>query len=188
MNNEQAHQPSKLFQAMENHFLLTDDMLWDYADGFLSDKEKKQVEAYLAQHPEWSIRLETILAEKQELAALPLTAPMHGFSDRVMAAWAAERVQSKAEAKGDDWIVRLIAVVFGLFILVPTVVMVVAALQLSPAEATAIDVPQVSLPAIPVEDWVVSAVVQYGLLLAFVVIGLRFLDKVLQHRLALRGV
>ena len=173
---------------MENHFLLTDDMLWDYADGFLSDKEKKQVEAYLVQHPEWSIRLEAIRAEKRELATLPLVAPVPGFSDRVMAAWAAERVQSKAEAKGDDWIVRLIAVVFGLFILVPTVAMVVAALRLSPAEATAIELPQVALPVVPVEDWVLGAFVQYGLLLVFVVIGLRFLDKVLQHRLALRGV
>jgi anti-sigma factor RsiW len=173
---------------MENHFLMTDDILWDYADGFLSNQEKLQVDAYLTQHPEWHVRLQAVLAEKRELSALPLEAPAPGFSDRVMAAWAAEHVATKAAAKGDDWIVRLIAVVFGLFVLTPVVVMVVAALRLSPEEAPALELPQVALPTVSMEAWLDSAFLQYGLLLAFVFIGLRFLDKVLRYQLAPRAL
>ena len=165
---------------MENNFLLTDDMLWDYADGILSGAEKGQVEAYLQRHPEWQARLRLILGEKEELSAIPLEAPNPGFADRVMAAWAAEHVKIKAAAPGKDWIIRLIALVFVLFVLAPAVVMVVAALQLSPAEKSGF-----SIPEIPVSEW--SAAVQspfftYGLLFVTAFITLRFLDKIVQHR------
>ena len=79
---------------MENNFLLTEDMLWDYADGFLPQEEKMQVDAYLRRHPEHQSMLDTILAEKKAFAALPMDRPKPGFTDRVMAAWVAEHPQS----------------------------------------------------------------------------------------------
>ncbi len=165
---------------------MTDDMLWDYVDGFLSDQDKKRVDAYLSRHPEWKTRLDIVLREKREMATLPLETPAPGFSDRVMAAWATEHLAAKAAAKGDDWIVRIIVVVFGLFVLTPVVAMVVAALQLSPEQTItpAFEMPQVALPTVPLETWLDSAFLQYGLVLAFALIGLRFLDKVLRHQFA----
>lgn len=165
---------------MENNFLLTDELLWDYADGFLSGAEKIQVETYLAQHPEWRMRLQIIRDEKLELASIPLEAPNPGFADRVMAAWAAEHVASKASAKGNDWIIRLIAAVFGLFILTPVIVMVVGAVQLPPEETPAYQLPK--LPEVDWSVWAGSPVLQYTLLLALAFAGLRFLDKYLQHK------
>lgn len=165
---------------MQHDMLFSDDVLWDYADGFLSDTEKKQVEAHLQQHPEARHRLQMILSEKQELASLPLEAPGPGFADRVMAAWATEQVKANARANGKDWIIRLIALVFGLFVLTPVVVMVVAALQTTPSETYTL--PTVEVPAM---DWSLlldNAYLQYGLLLIFALVGLRFLDKVLQHQ------
>ena len=165
---------------MNNHFMITDDMLWDYADNFLSAAEKQQVEAYLAQHPEWQTRLGMILHEKQELHALSLESPAPGFTDRVMAAWATEQVKQKASAQPNDWIIRLIALVFGLFILTPVVVMVVAVLQAAPGA-----LPSVALPELPVvrwETWIASPILQYGLMLLLAFAGLRFMDKLLQHR------
>lgn len=164
---------------MENNFMLTDDLLWDYADGFLDTAEKQQVERYVQLHPDAQRRLDQILAEKRELSALSLESPNAGFADRVMAAWAVERIHEHAQAGGKDWILRLIPAVFSLFVLTPVVVMVFAALQLNPA-----DLPAVSLPEIPTVDWaswIGSPVLQYGLLLTLVLIGLRFLEKYVQH-------
>lgn len=165
---------------MENNFLLTDDLLWDYTDGFLSPPQQQQVEVYLQSHPEWAERLNHILAEKQDLFSLTLETPNAGFADTVMAAWAAEHVGAKAKAKGGDWIIRLIAVVFGLFILVPVVVMVFAALEVSPDQLPSFELP--ALPAVDWAAWATNSFLQYGLLLTLAFAGLRFLEKLLQHR------
>lgn len=165
---------------MKDTLMLSDDMLWDYADGFLDAAEKQRVEDYLRLNPEWQARLEIILAEKREMFSLPLESPDPGFADRVMAAWAAEQVHVRAKAKGRDWMIWLIAGVFGLFLLTPVVVMVVAALQLSPEQIPSIAIPE--MPAIDWSIWVNNSFLQYGLLLTIVLVGLRFLDKYLQHR------
>lgn len=49
---------------MNNNFLLTDEHLWDYADGFLSAEENLRVEAYLHQHPEWQEHLDALYGRK----------------------------------------------------------------------------------------------------------------------------
>ncbi len=173
---------------MEKAFFLTDDLLWDYADGFLTGVEKQQVEEHLSMHPEWQTRLQLILNEKRELAALPMEAPSTGFTDRVMAAWAVEHLNKTAEAKGNDWVIRLIAVVFVLFVLTPAIVMVVAALQMPASEIPALELPQVSLPVVQWDTWLSSPVLLIGLMLIFVFFGLRFLDKFLLQRLLLYKV
>lgn len=164
---------------MENNFMLTDDLLWDYADGFLDPAEKQQVERYMQQHPDARLRLEHILTEKREISSLPLESPNAGFADRVMAAWAAEHVHQQAKAKGGDWIIRIIPAVFGLFVLTPVVVMVFAALQLAPGELPTIPMPE--MPVIDWAAWVGNPILQYGLLLTLVLMGLRFLEKYVQH-------
>lgn len=165
---------------MENNFLLTDDLLWDYADGFLDTSENVRVEAYLKQHPEWQRRLQHILDEKQALATLPMESPDPGFTDRVMAAWAAEQAQAQKAKGSSDWIIRFIVLAFGLFVLTPVVVMLIAAMQMAPSELPAVALPE--LPAIDWMAWVDSPVLMYGLLLLFVVSGLRLADKILQHQ------
>ncbi|TNE53095.1 MAG: hypothetical protein EP344_15120 [Bacteroidetes bacterium] len=165
---------------MENKLLLTDDLLWDYADALLTTEQMEQVDHYLQQHPEWRERLQMIRAEKQELAAVPLESPDRGFADRVMAAWAAEQVKTKTAGNGKDWIIRLIALVFVLFILTPIVLLILNAPQIAP-----VDLPAVEMPELPVVNWSAildSTVLQYGLLLAFALAGLRLLDKFLQQR------
>ncbi|MCC6459288.1 MAG: hypothetical protein IT260_02380 [Saprospiraceae bacterium] len=168
---------------MEHTFLMTDDMLWDYADGLLSAADKARVESELLQNPEWQQRLRLIQAEKQELFSLPLETPGAGFADRVMSAWAAEHMQARAKAEGKDWIIRLIALVFVWFVLLPVVVMLVTALQVTPAAAPLVNLPE--LPNIPAAEWsrrLSNPAVTYSLLLGLVFVGLRFLDKYLQHR------
>jgi len=173
---------------MDDNFFLTDDLLWDYADGFLTDVEKQQVEAYLSRHPEWQSRLQLILDEKRELAALPMEAPSPGFADRVMAAWAVEHLKKTAEAKGNDWVIRLIAVVFVLFVLTPAIAMVVAALQMPASEIPVLELPKVTLPVAQWDTWLSSPFLLMGLMLTFVFFGLRFLDKFLLQRMLVHKV
>jgi hypothetical protein len=162
---------------MENNFLLTDDLLWDYADGFLAAEDKLRVDAFLRQHPEWQERLDAIMAEKRAFHALPLEKPRPGFSDKVMAAWAAETHASwSASSKGKDWIVMLVSAVFGLFI---CAAFVVAAMQAAPAPLP------VELPKLPAYEWgsiFDNQVLQFGLFFALALIALKFVEKYIEQR------
>ena len=161
---------------MENNFLLTDDLMWDYADGFLETKEKARVDAYLRQHPEQRERLDAILAEKRAFAALPLEKPKPGFADRVMAAWAAERAYARATAPRKDWMVYIISAVFGLFIVSA---MVVAGMQETPAQLL------VELPKVPDYDWselFSNPILQYGLYFGLTLLSLKLVEQYLHQR------
>lgn len=163
---------------MENNFFLTDDILWDYADGFLSGEEKSRADACLARHPEWRERLELILEEKRAFRMLPLETPKPGFSDRVMAALASEQVRMEAvtPAKRKDWIIYVISAVFGLFIL--------TALIMTGMQSTTVEIP-VELPQLPDIDWqdiAASPMLQYGLYLVMTLLALKVLDKYFHQR------
>ncbi len=162
---------------MENNFLLTDDLLWDYADDFLAAEDKLRVDAFLRQHPEWQERLDAIMAEKRAFHALPLEKPHPGFSDKVMAAWAAETHASwSASAKGKDWIVLLISAVLGLFI---CAAFVVAAMQAAPAPLP------VELPKMPAYEWgrvFDNQVLQFGLFFALALMTIKFVEKYIEQR------
>lgn len=161
---------------MENNFLLTDDMLWDYADGFLETKEKARVDAYLRQHPEQRERLDAILAEKRTFATLPLEKPKAGFADRVMAAWAAEQAHARATKPGKDWIIYIISAVLGLFIVSA---MVVTGMQQTPAQLP------IEMPEVPTFDWGAlfgNRVLQYGLYFSLALLALKFVEKYLEQR------
>ena len=160
--------------------MLTDDLLWDYADGFLTSEEKVRVDAYLIKHPEWQERLDLILAEKHSFHALPLEKPRPGFSDRVMAAWAAEtHAAYTAPGKGKDWIIYLVSTVLGLFI---CGAFVVACMQAAPT-----DLP-LELPKAPEVNWNQVAgnpALQYGLYMILALLSLKFVERYLHQRRAL---
>ena len=157
--------------------MLTDDLLWDYADGFLTAEEKIRIDAYLRQHPEWQERLHAILAEKRAFHATPLERPRPGFTDRVMAAWAAEtHANYVATAKGKDWIIYLISTVLGLFI---CAAFVVAGMQAAPEKLP------VELPKLPTYDWGAvfsNQMLQFGLFFTLTLLTLKFVERYLEQR------
>lgn len=167
---------------MDNNFLLTDDMLWDYADGFLAQADKMQVDAYLQLHPEHQSRLEAILAEKRGLASLPLDRPKAGFADRVMAAWVAEQSgnTSLSTDKGKDWIIYCIAAAMGFFILLPIVLIAISAPEVSTDIIPAEYIPQT--PVIPWGKLFTSPIMRFGLPLTLLFFCFRFLDQYLQQK------
>ncbi|MCC6279103.1 MAG: hypothetical protein IT262_00780 [Saprospiraceae bacterium] len=167
---------------MDNNFLLTDDMLWDYADGFLAREEKMQVDAYLSQNPEHRSRLDAILAEKRAFSALPLDRPKAGFADLVMAAWVAEQSgnPSLATNKGKDWIIYCIAAAMGFFILLPIVLIIVSAPTVSTDIIPAEYIPQA--PAIPWVKIFTSPIMRFGMPLTLLFFCFRFLDQYLQQK------
>ena len=167
--------------------MLTDELLWDYADGFLEGEEKLRVDAYLRQHPAQQTRLEAILAEKRAFSALPLETPKAGFAQQVMAVWAAERALAPtvlpAKAKGRDWVLWGIAAAFGLMLAVPILLLPSAAPYMPQWE-----IPAEYVPQLPMLDWAglfSSALLRIAALLALAYGGLRILDKYLQVRTAL---
>lgn len=162
--------------------MITNEMLWDYADGFLSEAEKLQVEAHLQQHLEYRVQLESILAEKRAFAAMPLEKPRAGFADGVMAAWAAEQARTVATkpAKPRDWILWVMGGVMGALLLGALVL----GIGMAPA-VPAVTIPDQYTPQIPAVDWAAilgSSVLRYGLVLMLAVLMLQILDKYLQQR------
>lgn len=157
-------------------------MLWDYADGFLSPEEKRQVDEYLQQHHEEMPRLDAILAEKKHFTALPPERPNAGFADRVMAAWVSEQAGSRqfVAPKGKDWIIYSIAVAMGLFLLLPILMIFLSA----PASATDV-IPAQYMPQTPVIPWAgifTSPVMRFGLPLVLLFFSFRLLDQYLQQK------
>lgn len=163
---------------MEKNLLLTDDLLWDYADGLLEAADHQRVARFLHQSPEAECRLAAILAEKKSFATLPLEVPGHDFTGRVLAAWTLEQMQPAATVKkGRDWMVLLITGVFGVMLLLPLFALVITALRsravLLPTEY-----------ALPTVDWTIvlgNPILHYAIGLAFIFITLRLLDKYLQQ-------
>lgn len=167
---------------MEQPFVLTEDMLWDYADGFLSPEEKMRVDAYLQQHPEQAPRLDAITAEKKLFAALPTERPNAGFADRVMAAWVSEQAGSRqmAATPGKDWIIYSIAAAMGLFLVLPILLIFFS----NPAGATDV-IPAEYMPQTPVIPWAEifsGPVLRFGVPLALMLFSFRFLDQYLQQK------
>lgn len=169
---------------MENQFLLTDELLWEYADGLLSAEEHRQVETWLRQHPEDRGRLDAVQQERSALFRTPLEQPDKGFSERVLAAWAAEQApQSKATPhRKTDWRIYLVALAFLSMVLVPLVLLVLWSSAL----------PAVSLPGAATFDYLPSAsglvavldspAMHYEFYLLFAFTLLRLLDRYLHQR------
>lgn len=108
---------------------LTEDLLWDYADGLLAPDEAAGVEAELRLHPFWRKQYEAILRDREALRNLPFTNPSAGFAKKVMQQWQAEtHVATQHGIEKTDWIVRGLALAFSAFILIPLIAIFVAAL------------------------------------------------------------
>jgi anti-sigma factor RsiW len=174
---------------MDNHFFLTDEILWDYADHLLLPQEAQQVEAYLKQHPEWQSKLDAIRSEQRALHALPLEKPGAGFSDRVMAAWTAERMHdfaATAPPKKRDWILTSVGAAMGLLILAPIVTMVVTVLQSGPLP---IPLPNYQLPSLHTDLFAqvfAGPVSQIALIGIAAMLMLNVIDKWLRQKTALQ--
>jgi anti-sigma factor RsiW len=166
---------------MEHKFMLTDELLWDYADGFLDGVEKQQVETFLRQNPDQKTRLDAILAEKRLLAEYPLETPPVDFARNVMSAWAAEQSPKLQKAqKGRDWILWGIGLTFGIMLLAPMVLLILSA----PAELS-VQIPEEYLPQVPSFDWaglLNSALFRNALLFTLALMSLKILEKYLQVR------
>ncbi|MCB9344415.1 MAG: hypothetical protein R3A50_08315 [Saprospiraceae bacterium] len=169
---------------MKNNFLLTDEMLWDYADGFLDDQSKLQVDQYLQQHPEHEKRLKSILAEKQLFASIPAEKPRKGFADSVMSAWVAEQATMKASSpvKTRDWVVSVLMGAMCLLLLGLFGLMFILAPDLEPTAMPSIEDYASKMPVI---DWGLlfeSPVLRYGMMFAFALLAIKTLEKYLLQR------
>lgn len=166
--------------------MLTDNLLWDYADGFLSAEEKLRIDEYLRQHPEQKPRLEAVIAEKQAFASLSLEQPDAGFSKKIMAAWAAEQAQSAATAaakpKGRDWILWAIGSTIGLFLFACIALILASEPAAFSLKVPAEYVPSVQLPTLDWAGYASGAILRNALLLVLGVMTLKILDKYLQVR------
>ena len=169
-----------------NNMPMNQDLLWDYADGLLDAATRREVEAFIKQHPEWQAQLHAIQQEKATLFGAPLLEkPAPGFADHVMAAWAGKQVESlavQAQKQGRDWIVTAITAVFGLFIAVPLIAFLWEAVK-SGWQGISVDTPEL-LPTVAWEQWAQLPVLQYAASLLLTFLALRLAERVLLQTFA----
>ncbi|MBK8556120.1 MAG: hypothetical protein IPL65_10310 [Lewinellaceae bacterium] len=172
---------------MNQPFLLTDDLLWDYIDGFLDAPEQLRVEAYLSEHPAWQAKLAAIKAEQQQLMAAPLEKPDTLFADKVLRAWASEQVGEHALQSAPaqrDWIIRAFAIVMGVLLTAPLLLFVMSAVKAKPSNLPPISIPSVDMG--PMLDWISLPAVQLGMVSLLALGFLQLLDRYLHAKLLLR--
>lgn len=166
---------------------LNEDILWDYADGFLTPEESREVDTYLKTHPDWQVRLDEVMAFRAQLHATPLEKPLTGFTDRVMAAWATEQVQSYQPGKNKDWIVFSVAGAFGLFILSGFVAILFSLRGLTNTSPE-VELPQVQLPMSQLGAFLQNQTLLMVFPIVLAVLSLFVLDKYLRHRRFLQNL
>jgi anti-sigma factor RsiW len=171
---------------MEKNFKLTNEILWDYADGFLNEEDKLRVDAYLRQNPAKQTQLDGILSEKCSFSTLPLEKPNAGFTQQVMSAWTAEQTDKKApvnvKAIERDWVLWGIAAAFGLIIVLPFLLSPSAAPSTITLHIQEQYMPQVQVPTFDWAGFMNGASLRNFLLLTLTFMGLKLLDKYLQVR------
>ena len=163
-----------------NHFLVTDELLWDYADGLLSSTEKQQLDTYLVQHPEHQERLKTIQRERMALHTFGPESPRAGFADKIMAAWVSEQMDHSAAAAQKDRKLLLFPLVLGFLLITAmasTLVIVVKVLS------SGANLPKDQVPAIPtlspsvLTEFVSNTTVQMAVFTSFTLLLLVFADR-----------
>lgn len=164
-----------------NHFLVTDELLWDYADGLLSQEEKQQLDMYLVQHPEHLVRLSYIQKEKMTLHTFGPESPRAGFADKVMATWVSEQMHQSATLAQKDRKVFLFPLTLGILLVTAlTYTLVIAIKGISVGHFS---IPKDQLPTIPtlslsiITNFLTNTTVQMAIFTGFTLLLLVFAER-----------
>ncbi|HYV95330.1 MAG TPA: hypothetical protein VE978_26390 [Chitinophagales bacterium] len=158
-----------------------EERLWEFIDGTCSAGEKISIEKLLQADPAVKLLYEEFLSLSGNLKAMELDEPSMRFTQNVMDRIALELAPKPLITKIDKRIINIIA---GFFIVTLSSLVIFTLTQLkwtSGDQNFSFSMPQV--------NWSIlsgSAVVQ-GSLIAFVIIGLFALDRLLQHRRRMRA-
>lgn len=170
---------------MNNNIIVTEDILWEYADGLLAPDAKALVDKYLAQQPSLREQLEAILQEKRAFASLPLERPAADFADTVMAAWAAQQRQKPAAVPQRDWGLWAIVAGMGSLLAVPLLWAMMTG-DFAGGGGSSLRLPEFEMPlALQNFDLLAalrSPVSQFGFYLALALMSVQMLEKILRYR------
>src|SRR2546428_14157905 len=95
---------------------VTEEQLWDYADGLLSAHEAKEVEALIASDQSLQRKLEEIRAISKSLAAMDLQSPSADFTSKVISAWKTELASPRPSTLKTFVNKKIIYGIVGLFV------------------------------------------------------------------------
>ncbi|SMO51790.1 anti-sigma factor family protein [Solitalea koreensis] len=95
---------------------ITEEQLWDYADGLLSADEAKEIHSLIAADPSLQKKLEEIKAISKSLAEMTLETPSVDFTSKVISAWKTELASPKPAALKTIVNKKIIYGVAGLFV------------------------------------------------------------------------
>jgi hypothetical protein len=168
-----------------------ENLLWDYADGLLSENEAETVRLQLLENPTMQRQLEVILKEKNVLMDINLELPNRYFTDSVMAKWTMEQYQihqnqTVNSGPQTDWILRAIGGLMAVFVLLPVLVaMITGGKGYTNLPKTVELTQKLTLPKVDYSAFFSHPFVYYAFIFGLVYLGLQMFDKYLQQRFVL---
>jgi hypothetical protein len=164
-------------------------LIWDYADGLLSEEEADKMRLLIQENPLYQQQLNAILLEKKELTKLPLELPERSFADNVMAVWTKEKYETQKVFSPQkntqlDWVIRSIFGALAAFTFIPLLLILVSGGKTKtnlPFDLTQ----KLTLPSVDYVGFLNNPYVYYTFYLGLIFIGLQYFDKLLLKKFTL---
>jgi hypothetical protein len=165
-------------------------LLWDYADGLLSENEAEKVRLLLLNDTLMQQQLDAILLEKKAFAGIELELPKRNFADSVMTKWTAEQFEMRKgttpQSAGVDWILRLMCGILSAMFVVPLVLALGSGRNQkvkSPFSFNFDLTQKLTLPKMDYVSLLNNPFVFYAFCLGLAYLFLQIFDKMLQRKL-----
>jgi hypothetical protein len=166
-------------------------LLWDYADGLLSEQEAEKIRLLLQENPAYQQQLNAILKEKEALSNVNLEWPKRSFADSVMAKWTMEQYDARKAASAHkqpqaDWILRAIGGLMAAFTIIPLLLLIVSGGNAKTNLPFSFDLTQkLTLPKVDYVAFFSNPLVFYTFTFGLIYLGLQIFDRFLQRKFIL---
>jgi hypothetical protein len=153
---------------------ITDDILWDFADGLLSNAQQKEIEQLLANNPALQQQLNIILQQKALFSSSDLERPNLDFSATLLEKWALEPQAQPAEVAPVSSNILLLKILFASFVALSLGLLYFAFSTNTVSEPLQIEIPNIEFP------W---SKISFILVSILAMLGVRLLEKMIVFRI-----
>lgn len=125
---------------------ITNDILWDFADGLLPNTQQKEIAQALLDNPTLQEQLDVIIQQKVLFSTTELEQPKLDFATTLLEKWAAEQPLQTATIAAPTTQVPLLKGLFASFILLSITLLYLTFSSNTVSEPLPIVVPNIEIP------------------------------------------
>ncbi len=125
---------------------ITDEQLWDLADGFLSNAQKIEIEQKINQNSDILARFENIQAQKRLFSMTEMEKPTSDFAAKLLQKWQTEQASVALETAIPTANHTILKIVFGAFSLLSIALLYLVFSNQGVSEKIEIDFSTITIP------------------------------------------